>query len=175
MTRVMPCFSAIGQCLFEPFGADFDAVLVAQAVAIAGEDDDVFGAEVGGGLDVAFEAGGQGVVVFAAVESFFDAAEFHAAGAVDADAADHGAGEAVFLERGKVGDADEVDRGQADFLAGAAEVIERDAVVAPFAGRVVDAAFEAGGGVGGLEAVGEAGGDGGGGRVLKERAAGGGG
>ena len=91
----------------------------------------MLGAEVGGFFDVAFQSGGQSLVIFTAVKAFFDAAEFGVSGAFDADAADHGAGQIKFFQGGKVIDADEVDRRQPHFFTGAAEVFERDAFVAP--------------------------------------------
>lgn len=170
-----PVFFREGQGFFKAFCAYFEAIIIAQAVAIAGEDDDMSGAEVGGFFDVAFQSGGQSLVIFAAVKAFFDTAEFGVSGAFDADAADHGAGEIEFFQGGKVIDADEVDRRQPHFFAGAAEVLERDAFVAPLADRMVDMAFQSGGGVGGLDAMGEAGGGESGGRSLEKRSAGAGG
>ena len=126
-------FFCEGQGFFKAFGAYFEALIIAQAVAIAGEDDDVLGPEVGGFFDVAFQTGGERLVIFAAVKTFFDAAEFGVSGAFDADAADHRASQIEFFQGGKVIDADEIDRGQPHFFAGAAEVFERDAFVAPLA------------------------------------------
>ena len=77
-----PSFSASGQQALEAGGAVFEALFVGHAVAVAGETDDLFGAGSGGGLEVGFVGGDERVVVFEAVEGFFDAADFDAGGGV---------------------------------------------------------------------------------------------
>ena len=98
--------------------------------------------EVGGLLEERFIQFDQGVVVLQPVESMGNAPDFLPVH-LQAGEADHGGGQAVFFHDLEVGRIHQVDRSQPHFLAGAAEVLEGDLVVTPFAGGVVDVAFEA--------------------------------
>ena len=80
----------------------------------------------------------QRIVMFEAVEGFFDAADFGAIRGFSNRKTDDGAGEAVFSQKRKILRHDQLDRRDVEFPGGDAEVFKRSAVITPTADGVAD-------------------------------------
>ena len=127
--------------------AVLEPLLVRHPSAVSGEADDVLkscGRHLRRGV---LEEGGDPVVVLQPIQARRDPA---------GNAADHRAHHVVFLQGLEVLHFEQLDRREAERLALAAEIVEADFGVAPFADRVAHPAFELN--VGGRQAFGQRGG-----------------
>jgi hypothetical protein len=109
--------------------------------AVAGEADQPFKAGVGRFLDVIFVGRHQFVVVLDPVEGLVDAAQTVHVGLKTIEQTRP----CFFTVSNSLG-CEQINRDQAHFFAGFAQVIELNFAVTPAAGGVVDVAFEFGGG-----------------------------
>ena len=124
----------------EADGAVFEALFVGHAIAVAGEADDLFGAGGGGGLEVRFVDGDEGVVVFEAVEGASRCGRPSTpAGVLAVGKETMAQVSPCFSQDGQFVRHEQLDGLDAHFLGGDAEIFERDVVVTPPADRVVDA------------------------------------
>lgn len=125
-----------GQDAFQASGAILQTRFVVEAIAVTGETNEAFEAGGGGFFQPLFIYLRKLVMMFKAVKGPGNATD-----AIHQGKADHGTGEAVLFDGGEIFRIEKVNGGQAHLLDGAAEVVERDLIVAPAADGVMDAAF----------------------------------